>query len=415
MVYTIFKVSPLLAFVQMWPFRRKNISITDLARMISWGGNGGGISERTAINVADIYSCVRVKANTISQLPFNLTYQDKANGKPVDHPLYQMMRKQPNSWQTAVDFQKFMTYCVNLKGNFYAHINRVAGEIREINPIHPDLVKVKQNNDLSLTYTVSQANKGPVEVAQQDMLHIRGMSSDGIVGLNVVETMAVTFGLASAGARYQKTILQNGGKPSGLLTFPDKLTDENYKKETERIEKAVGGENSGGTLILDRGVTFSKITLSAADLQLLETMRVTRQQICGIIGVPPFLIGDFSGASWSNVEQQNLSYHTHDIAPEERNIEQSYDRDLLTAEEKRIYEFKANPDALLRGDSISRATSWQLGIMNGIFCPDDIRAMQDLGPRTDGLGGQYFYQANLMPAEMKPWQDTTKKSIEHEN
>lgn len=371
--------------------------------------SGRGLTTQTALSIIDVYSCVRVLCGTIGSLPINLCRDDGTNGRERNHPLYRLLHKQPNSWQTAAEFQALMVHHLALAGNFYAQINRVLGEVKELNPIQPAAVEVSQNEDHSLTYLVAQKDGSKKAFRQGEILHVKGLLSNGIVGENVVSLLAETFGQASDGEKYQGRLVRNGAKPSGVLAFPDKLNDEQYKKQIKRIEAATSGDNTGGTLVLDGAATFLKVSLSSADIELLATMKLKRSQICGALGVPPHMIGDLERATFSNIEQQDLGYYKHSIAHWLRQIEQCLDRDLLQGPEKEKYAFKFNPNALLRGDVVSRFDAHTKAIMFGMRSPDECRALEDEAARADGFGGQYFYPANLLPAEMKPQQGQSQK------
>lgn len=400
----------------MWPFR-KSITSQQLSAMVSWSGGGSGftVSSETALRIVDVYSCVRVLCGTISSLPINLLYRDGKRGYATSSRLYRLLHKQPNAWQTASEFQAMLVQHVALSGNFFAHINRTLGEVRELNPLHPSSVVVTQKEDLTLEYEVRQKDGSTRLLQQGEMLHVRGLVSDGVVGQNVVRLLAETFGQAAEGEKYQGRTLRNGAKPSGILTFPDKLTDEQYKKEKARIEAAAGGDNAGGTLMLDRAATFLKVSLSGADIQLLDTMKLKRSQIAGALGVPAHLINDLDRATFSNIEHMDLAYYKHSISHWLRQIELCLDRDILTEREKDVLQSKFNPNALLRGDLLSRMDAHTKSIMIGMRSPNEGRALEDLPPREDGYGDQYFYPANLMPAELKPQQSQQSKGIGYEN
>ncbi len=391
----------------MWPFRKKNYSIISLANAI-WGeGGGASLSAEGCLRVADIYSCVRVLSNTMASLPLSLHYADIKRGKDTNHPYHKLVHRKPNSWMTPSSFRRLMTVHLALRGNFYAYKNIVAGEVRELNPIHPDSIAVEQLDDLSLRYKVQLKNGSLVSLTGREVLHISALSMDGITGLSVVKIMADLFGYAYDAQKFQNRALRNGAKPSGLLVFPDALKEDQYQKEVERIQKAAGGENAGSTLILDRGVEFKKVSLTASDLMLLDSMKLSRSQICGVMGVPPHMIGDLDRATFSNIEHQAINYYVSGIMPLCVTIEDGLNLGLLDGDI--THGFKFNATAILRGDAKSRMEAHQLSIMNGIQSPDEVREIEDMAPRPDGMGGIYYYPANLLPAGTKPKQAIESK------
>ncbi len=394
----------------MWWFRKKSSSIIDLANSI-WGISAGGkMSADTSMRVADIYSCVRVLSNTLASLPVSLHYADIRRGKASDHAYHRLLHRKPNQWMTPSDFKRLMVAHLVLTGNFYAYKNKLGGMVRELIPIHPDNVDIKQNDDLTIDYTITLKNGQKRNYSSNDIMHIRSLTLDGIKGLSIVEIMADVFGYSRDAQLFQNRVLRNGAKPSGLLVFPDALKDEQYLKEIERINAAASGENTGSTLILDRGVEFKKVSLSTSDLMLIDSMKLTTSKICGIMGVPPHMIGDLERATNNNIEHQSLEYYVFGAMPICTMIEEGLNAALLDElKDGDSYSYKFNASAILRGDFKSRMEGYQIGIMNGIINPDEARELEDRAPRGDGFGSDYYYPANLLPAGTKPKQIETKE------
>lgn len=371
--------------------------------MISWSGGSSRLSGDAALSVGAVYTCTNILSRTVGTLPIKLVYRDPSmQDRKVEHRLNKIISIQPNSWQTSFEFRQLITTHLCLRGNFYAFKNVVRGELREIIPINPDAVTVKQNDDLTLTYTVREKNGNNRDFGQKEILHIRGLSTDGVIGKSVVECLAGSVSAIDAAEKHHNRLLANGAKPSGLLVFPDKLSDEQYKKQVEKITKAAGGNNAGSTLILDCGVEFKPVSLKATDIELIQTLKLNRQQVYGAFGVPPHMAGDLERATFSNIENQDLGYFKHGVAPTLAQIEQCFDRDLLNDEEKEIYTHRFNPDGLLRGDVKSRYEAYTLSIMYGIRNANEIRALENLPPRADGMGDQYYFSAQLLPAGTRP-------------
>jgi HK97 family phage portal protein len=392
----------------MWPFKKKEISFLSLANSI-WGEVGGGrLSAETSLRVSDIYACVRVLSNTLSSLPLSLHFADINKGKAIDHPYYNLLHRKPNLWMTPSDFKRVMLMHLALKGNFYCHKNIVGGIVRELNPINPDSVEVKQDPDLVVRYGVTFKDGSKSWFTTKEILHIKSLSLDGVVGLNVVELMSSIFMYSRDAQDFQDRILRNGAKPSGMLVFPSDLKDDQYKKEVERINAAASGDKVGSTMVLDRGVEFKKISLSASDIMLLDSMKLTTSKICGVLGVPPHMIGELTRSTNNNIEQQSLEYYVHGILPYCVMIEDGLNTMLDALNDGARYKFKFNAAAILRGDYKTRMEGHQLAIINGMMSPDEVRELEDIAPRKDGLGGVYYYPANLLPAGTKPKQEESK-------
>jgi hypothetical protein len=131
------------------------------------------------------------------------------------------------------------------------------------------------------------------------------------------------------------------------------------------------------------------------DAQMLDAMKFSRIDCCSIFGVPPHLIGETEKtATYASVEQFNIMYAVHCILPRLVLWEQAIQRDLLTSSK---YFAKFSMAALLRGDTASRFTAYQIAIQNGWMSQDDVRLLEDLNPIPNGEGKTYWRPAAWIP------------------
>lgn len=70
--------------------------------------SGRTVTERSAMQMTAVYSCVRILAEAIAGLPLHV-YRDGADGgkeKATDHPLYKVLHDQPNPEMTSFVFRE---------------------------------------------------------------------------------------------------------------------------------------------------------------------------------------------------------------------------------------------------------------------------------------------------------------------
>ena len=66
--------------------------------------SGEKVDEKSAMQIATVYACVRLLAETVAGLPLHLyRMKDGSNAKEraVDHPLYKLLYRQPNPEMTS--------------------------------------------------------------------------------------------------------------------------------------------------------------------------------------------------------------------------------------------------------------------------------------------------------------------------
>lgn len=352
-------------------------------------------TEDGALRVAAVYSCVRVIAETVSSIPL-LTYRRLPDGgkqRAEDDPLFQLLRMSPNAEQTSMEWREQMVTHLLLRGNAYCRIVRDRRRVLELVPLSPDQVEVKTNDGGAI---VGYVYRNRETIVPSDMLHVRGLSTDGVVGRSVLKDAIDTFSAAKSAQEYGRRVLENDATPSVVLKHPETLDEEAAKRLKDSWEQMFSGpRNAGRTAVLEEGMSVEKLSLSAEDLQFIDTRKLQRQEIAAIFRVPPHMIGDLSASSYSNIEQQAIDFTTHCIRPWCVRIEQALWKKLLNPAQRQDLFFEFVIDGLVRGDIASRYNAYMIGRQAGFLSVNDIRSYENLNP-IDG-GDRYLEPLNMQP------------------
>lgn len=357
------------------------------------------VNEETAMRTSAVYACVRVIAETVASLPLPL-YKRLPRGKEkaTYHPLYTILHDMPNSDMTSFSFRETMMTHLLLWGNAYAQITKRGNQIVELWPLHPAYVRIEREpvtNKLIYKYT-----SGTQEIIYtgEQILHIQGLSIDGIKGLSPISMARETIGLAQATEEFGSRFFSNGARPGGVLQHPGIVKDpERLRKSWEEVYKGV--QNSHKIAVLEEGMQYKEIGIPPNDAQFLETRKFQLNEICRIFRVPPHLIGDLERATFSNIEHQSIDFVVHTIRPWLVRWEQAIQKALIPEEERAIYFAKFTVDGLLRGDFKTRMDGYAVGRQNGWYSANDIRDLEELNPIPEEMGGDlYLVNGNMMTA-----------------
>lgn len=364
------------------------------------GGSSAGVAVNvtSAQQVAAVHASVRVISESIAQLPCVLFRRDGTKRNPaVDHPVYALLHDRPNEWMTAFEWRELVSRHLNFRGNHYSLIVRGYGDrVLELLPMHPDRVKVQQDPvTLALSYIYTRADGRRVVYPRRNVLHIRGLGDDGVVGLDPISLYREAIGLTLATQRHGSRFFANGAKPSGLLEIEGSMDAEARTAMREDFESLFSGENTHRTATLPKGVSFKDIQMSNDNAQFLETRKYQRSEIASLFRVPPHMIGDLEKATFSNIEHQAVEFVVHSLTPWLVRIEQALGRDLLNDAPDLFFKF--NVDALLRGDSKSRAEALNIKRRAGVINANEWRALDDMNPREDEGGDEYIVEQNMTP------------------
>lgn len=366
-------------------------------------GSGVRVTESNVLQITAVWACVRVISETVGSLPlFVYKRVGSANDRERNdsHPLYPLLHVAPNSDMSAMAFRETLTMHLLTWGNGYAEIKRDnAGRPIELSPILPSLVQIERSLSGELVYVIREPSNPRIEanrILGENMLHISGPSPDGVVGYSPVTLAREMLGLTKAGEQYAANVYGNDSRPSGVLTHPMHLEPEaakQLKSDWEGMYK--GASNAGKTAVLEEGMTFNAMSFPPEDAQMLESRQFQTEEVARWFNVPPHKIQHLLRATFSNIEQQQISFSTDTIRPWLVRWEQEMQRKLFNADDDSFSEHVL--DALLRGDSLSRAQSLEIQFRNGVRSPNEWRAIENLNA-FDG-GDKHYRQMNMTAIE----------------
>jgi HK97 family phage portal protein len=353
--------------------------------------SGSAVTPERAIRNATVYACIRILAEGISSLSLDMYRKLPSGGseKFSAHPLNDVLKYEPNPYQTGAQFWDYMVRSCCTRGGAYAEIRSgTRGAVDQLIPLHPDFVQTEMLNSLKLRYQYHDPITGEKRaILQQDMLYIPMFSLDGITPTSPITVHRETIGLALEATEYGKQFYDNKAMPGGIIErTAEWKSKEDQKNFKEQFQEAFSGVNRHKTAVLPYGVTYKPLSISNEDAQYLETRRFQRNEICAIYGVPAHLVGDLERATFSNIEHQDISFVKHTIRPWLVRIEQAIRRSLIIAPNLYFAEFNAN--SLLRGDAQSRSEFYAKALGSGGHTPfmkvNEVRSLENLNPVEGG-------------------------------
>ena len=357
---------------------------------------GVPVTPDSAMRVATVNGCVRIISGAVSTLPLHIVRKvdDQTREDASDTPVGRVLSRKPNGWMKPATFRRMMQAHVLLRGNAYALIVQDARQnVTALIPLHPDRVRVEQLEDLSVVYHYRRKKGGEVLLSQRDVLHLVGLTFDGVTGVSMIAYARETIGMALAMQRHGASTFKNGAQPGSVLTAKNKLGPEGIENLKTSLDIYRGSENAGKALILEEDMTFARIGMSAVDAQFVETIGATRTDIAMFFGVPPHMLGDTTkSTSWgTGIEQQSIGFVTWTLEDHLTMWEEAINVDLLDDDNLRA---KFNRSALVKGDIKARWDAYVKALQWGVFSPDDVLALEDRNPRADGQGGKFYDPPN---------------------
>lgn len=355
--------------------------------MLATSSSGSSkVTPDTAMRTSAVLACVRVLAETIAGLPLHLYKRmgdEKERAKSL--PLYKVLHSRPNGWQTKFEFTEQMIVHLCLYGNAYALI--APGErsrVGALRLLHPAGMEVEQDEDtLELTYIYTEGITSKKVVYRDDqIMHVRWLSFDGIVGAVPIELGKDAIAMARALEQHGNRFWNNNAMPGIVLRTDQALPREVREQLREQWDSHHSGPRKAGrTAVMSHGLHADTLGASLESNQYAELRTQALLECCRIFNMPPHKVQELGRATWGNLEYENISFVQTTILPWLRRIEGAIARDLLPDGDKYFAEFSV--EGLLRGDTMTRYNAYQIGISNGWLTTDEVRKMENLGPMEE--------------------------------
>lgn len=326
-------------------------------------GDGRPLSVERALGLPAVLASVRVLSEGVGSLPL-LVYQRRRGGGRVRayfESSYRLLHDRPNPEMTPMDFLSLLTTHLNTWGNAYVGKEFApSGIVRALWPIRPDLVTVQRRDGVK-EFRLSTAD-GVKTFTSAEIIHIRGLSTDGLVGLSPIQLARRSINLGLSLDAHASALMRDRAVPQGAVLMKRPLTDpearRRFREEWNEIHRS-----RGRVAILDDDAQWQAITMPLGDAEFVEQQKFTVQQTARIFRLDPSMIGGSSGDSMSykNVEADTLRFVVWSLRTWLVRIEQAFnaDPDLFPRQDSALYsEFLV--DAALRADTLTRARAWQI-------------------------------------------------------
>jgi HK97 family phage portal protein len=353
------------------------------------------VNEQTSMQLGPVYGCVKAISDDLSSLPFKVYRRlDARNREELDeHPVTTLLDLEPNPEMSAKVFRETLQGHVLLWGNAYCAIERTnRGTPIALWPIEPDRVVVSRVNS-EILYTINGGRKTTV-LGADDVLHVRNIGYNGIIGYSTVRLARMAIGLGMAAEKFGAGFFEGGARPAGILKTPNKLTAEAIKNLRDSWHAVHGGANNGNkTAVLEGGVEYQAMSIPPEDAQFILTRQFQVPEICRFFRVPPHKIQHLDRATFSNIEHQSIDYVKDALLGHAVRWEQEAWRKLLNRDPR--LRVRHNLDAMLRGDLKSRAESYAIGRQWGWLSVNDIRGREDMDAIDNG--DEYMRPLNMVP------------------
>ena len=245
-----------------------------------------------------VYAAVNAIAQEVArQKPFLFVETGQADHEqiplPHTHPLCRLLAD-PNPWMTPWELWYLTVVYLELTGNCFWYLAPGADGAAEIWIVPTPWVRVIPDAKEYVRGYEIRAPGAPVETFRPDaILHLKYPNPlDPHYGLSPLQAnaLAVDANAELLKSRYQTFVA--GPRPGVVLQTDQTLTDQTVLRLEEKLEaKYAGRSNWHRPLVLEQGLKASPWTLTPAEMDFLNSSRMTREEILAVFRVPPPITG----------------------------------------------------------------------------------------------------------------------------
>lgn len=396
------------------------------------GGGGGGwfrikeafsgawqrnIEEKhaTVLCYPTLYACLARVSRDIGTMPFVLKKkQDNGIWVEVENTAHSPVLRKPNHFQTDQQFREQWVLSLLIAGNSYILKERDnRGVVVKLYVLDPRCVlpMVSDSGDVYYQLSFSSAQNllpenypakqlvVPADAIIHDRVNCFEHPLVGIPPLYAAQWPAVKNLKI---IRDATTYFANGARPSGILTVPAGMSEEDAEAIRTYWSQNFTGENSGKVGVIGADVKFVPMAFNSVDSQVVAQLEYSDRQICQPFGVPPHIVGIGEIPAGMKTDEVSTVYYQRALQPIVESMERLLDEGLSISRPMGV-ELDAEP--LLRMDVGKQTDVITKQVGGKLLTPDEGRARLGYGPTGGGntLWGQNQDYPLGMLADRAEW------------
>ncbi len=227
----------------------------------------------------------------------------------------------------------------------------------------------------------------PRYIDPDDVVHVAWRGLDGPVGISPLQQLAVTIAIEDAAQRYQKSLFANNARPPSAIEASDDFMGWELEKRQEQmamlredVDLLYGGpDNAGRPAILPAGLKWNPVGHTAAEAELINQRKLTREEIAACYDVPPPLVSLLEKSTFNNITELHRMLYVTVLGPWLDLIEETLQVQLIDTESAFRGDFYVEFDLseVLKGDTLQRAQAIALQIGHGVLTIDEGREIEN--------------------------------------
>lgn len=351
--------------------------------------DGLTLSNVSAQNVPTVYACVMVTAKAVSIcMPNHIVVSDSKKRTTSNTSPASRIFRRPNQYYTWPQFALNSVAQMLFDGEaFILCLRDERFAIKELHlmPRYSCMPYVEPASG-EIFYSIGSNPMLPAGTQYmapaRDIIHLRQYCPrHPLIGESPITAAMLALGINVALSRNQAAFYNQMSRPSGILSTDTVLTKDQMMQLRSAFEEQSKGMNAGRIPVLAGGLKFNPLSISSQDSQMVESQRMSIEEISRVFGVPLPVIGDLSHATMANVESTVNFWLSTGLG----SVIDNFEKSLQIAFNLPSTEYvELDVTSLLRMDFQARVEGLTKGIQGGLITPNEARDKEGLEPKEGG-------------------------------
>ncbi|MER5649704.1 phage portal protein [Streptosporangium sp. NPDC002524] len=320
-----------------------------------------------------VYKCVDAIATHGSSLLYELLDDEEI---VEGHPLPDLLNEgQANQLETGHEFRYRLVSQILLSppGSFAEITYNNGGDPIRLDLLPPGRTRPVPGKDgVLLSHFETSAPDGTRNVVPAERVRWfrKPHPTDPYMGITPLQAAGLSVDLDFLSRLYNVSFIRNDARPSGVLGVEGKLS----QPEADRIENrfARGPLEAGKLSVINGKLTFHDLAARPRDMAYGEMAARAKEEVLAAFGVGESVLGNSSGRTWDNAEQELFTFWTITMLPLLKMIAAVFNRDSPEGIKGRFntdeVEVLRRPEALRRAEAREEFGA-------GLISPKEYRAM----------------------------------------
>jgi HK97 family phage portal protein len=373
-----------------WQQRASRAAASDLDPFRELAGAGGGWA-RTEYGSyyttsVPVYAAIRMRADALTRPAVRVYRPTPQGGKAFvgpAHPAQQLLDR-VNPWYTRGDLWRATQIYLDLWGSAFWALERDQSGRQEIWPLRPDRVSILPDRQRHIRGFVYQGNRGPVAYTPEEVVWLRYFNPlEEYAGLSPLAPARLAVDMGTDGLRFNRNFLRNSAQPDFMLLTDETMTDAEIEEFYTRWESRYRGPGNAHRPAIASFVRDIKtLGFSQRDMDFIQGLRWSLEEVSRAYGVPKPLLGDFERATFSNINAAERIFWRNTMVPQIRFLEEQLTRALLPRLDygDLAVEFDLSVVEALHEDEAHRVRREAQLLDRGVLTINEVRRSRGMAP-----------------------------------